>query len=215
MSGEKIRTLSQFEEAVDRETSWRKRELTSIKLAVDSSRASKVQLPLRSGITLLYAHWEGWIKSISTMYVEFVAIKGLKYSQLSESFLGIALRTNVNQLNESKTSLLHNRFASFVISDGLDSKAPLSADVIRTESNLSSSVLKDIVSRVGIRYDPYELNENLIDKKLVHSRNTIAHGNHLNADLDSFNLLYNKIRDLLDTFTTDILVAARTESYRR
>lgn len=57
---DKIRTTTQLSERLDEEIAWRKRELRFIKSLVDPNRDKPREASLiRSGVTLLYAHWEG------------------------------------------------------------------------------------------------------------------------------------------------------------
>jgi hypothetical protein len=211
----KLRSLTEFEDAVDRETAWRKRELTTLLFNVRDARQSKIQVALRGGLAMLYAHWEGWIKAIGEMYVSFVDQQGLKQSQMAAPILGIALKGRIAEVEAANAASLHTEFAEFVLSGGLETKAKLSPKVIQTESNLSSRVLLDITTRLGVPFAPYELLAALIDERLVGARNSIAHGEYLELDEARYEDLHSKVTQMLDAFTTDVLVAARSRSYLR
>ena len=61
----KIKDLTSLEEKIDDELAWRKKELTSIKVDVESSETkqkSEQYRAIRSGIAMLCAHWERDIK---------------------------------------------------------------------------------------------------------------------------------------------------------
>lgn len=209
----KLRTLSEFEDAVARETAWRRRELTTLRFNVRDARTSKQQVSLRAGLAMLYAHWEGWIKAIGQIYVEYVNQQGLTYSAMSPPFLGNALKTQLAGVEEANAAAVHTQFAEFVLTGGLEKKARLSSKLVRTESNLSSKVLQDITARLGIPFYPYELLAPLIDERLVGARNTIAHGEFLELDEDQYEELHDKVLQMLNKFTTDVLVAARTRAF--
>ena len=71
----KIRNLNELEEKIDVELAWRKKELTSIKIDVDESEKkgqSEQSKAIRIGIIMLYAHWEGAIKSVAEFYLAYV-----------------------------------------------------------------------------------------------------------------------------------------------
>lgn len=55
----KIKDLATLEEKIDNEMAWRKKELTSLKVDVESSKTkekSEQSRAIRSGIAMLYAH---------------------------------------------------------------------------------------------------------------------------------------------------------------
>jgi hypothetical protein len=85
---------------------------------------------------------------------------------------------------------------------------------VRTEANLNSRVLREIVGRLGLPDTPYELNERLIDEQLLKARNEIAHGEYLNVDLAEFESIYSGVVAMLNAFATDILNAAALGDYR-
>ncbi|MBD2666493.1 MAE_28990/MAE_18760 family HEPN-like nuclease [Richelia sinica] len=60
----KIRTVEQLSDILARELAWRKVELSALKSLIDSKSfaSGKRKALLRSGITILYAHWEGFVK---------------------------------------------------------------------------------------------------------------------------------------------------------
>jgi hypothetical protein len=210
----KLRSLSELEQAVDRETAWRKRELTNILFLAREARSSKAPTALRAGVALLYAHWEGWIKNIATFYIEYVAQQRLTYEQLSTPFFAVALKRKITELGEAATVASHIDFAVFLRND-LSGAARLSTQgAVITEANLSSSLLRDIVRRLGLDYRPYELQANLIDRGLLYRRNNIAHGEYLEVDIAEFELLHSEITDLLRRFAREALNHAATRSYR-
>lgn len=209
----RTRTVTEFEDAVDAETAWRKRELTTILFNVRQSRDSKVQVSLRAGIALLYAHWEGWIKAVGQLYLAHVDQQGLRYSELSAEFLAGSLKSRVNDVIEANAQTVHLQFATFLQEGGLEEKARFGSGLIRTEANLSSKVLRDIAGRLGVSYSAYELLATLIDERLVGARNKIAHGEFLEVDAARYEELHQKVVEMLATFTADVRNAAATRAY--
>lgn len=210
----KLRTLSEFEDAVDAETAWRRRELTTVIFNVRESRQSKVQVSLRAGIALLYGHWEGWIKAVATLYVSYVDQQKLTYSEMSDAFLGSALKSRLAGVVGANSSSVHVEFAAFLQAGGLNERGHISAGLIRTESNLSSKVLSDILTRLGLSHRPYDLLAVLIDERLVGARNRVAHGEYLEVDAVQYEDLHGKVLNMLVAFTTDVRNAAATKAYR-
>ena len=209
----KLRTLSHFEDAVAKETAWRRLELTTLLFNVRDSRRSKMQVSLRAGVAMLYAHWEGWIKAVGELYVEYVDQQRLKFSQMSAPFLGNALKRRLSEVDQANAAVVHTEFADFLLSGGLDTRAKLSANAVRTEANLSSRVLLDITTKLGLSYKPYELLATLIDERLVGARNSIAHGEYLEIDASQYEELHTKVVQMLNAYTQDVLGAARLGAY--
>jgi hypothetical protein len=169
---------------------------------------------VRAGVALLYAHWEGFVRATGQLYVEFVRQKKLRYSDLSAPLLGIALKSRILALDEARAASTHLAFARF-LQEEFDDRATLRRELVETHANLSSKVLRDIVTRLGLPWTPYELKEHLIDKRLVESRNTIAHGQELAIQLGDFLDLQERVVDIMLAFRADVLAAAGSGTYRR
>lgn len=65
----KIRTIDELQDYVDKEMSWRRKELSAVKSNIFAAKEFAKNTALRSGIAMLYAHWEGMIKNIATAYL--------------------------------------------------------------------------------------------------------------------------------------------------
>ena len=64
----KINDLNKLEDKISSELSWRKKELSSLKLDIEASQNEsfdKQNRFIRMAISMLYAHWEGAIKSLA------------------------------------------------------------------------------------------------------------------------------------------------------
>ncbi len=76
--------------------------------------------------------------------------------------------------------------------------------VIDTESNLSSTVLREIIWCLDLSYDSFEIKEKLIDEKMLAKRNHIAHGEYLEIDSQDVIDLRNEILALMIEFKNQI-----------
>lgn len=206
----KLRTVEQLDDAISAEIAWRKQELSTAVKLVQQARGPSQKANLRAGVVILYAHWEGWIKAVAQLYIRYVNTRAFRYDQLSTAFLGTALKTRLGTIAEATSPLVHNSFALF-IQEELTAKAKLSEELVRTESNLSSSVFLAVLDRLGLeRRDRYTLRAQMIDHDLVNRRNTIAHGEYLELTKDDFTALRTNILELLELFTDDVRNAAST-----
>lgn len=212
-----IRTIEQLHDFLENEIIWRKKELTSLRSLAEAARASrdKQNALIRSGITVLYAHWEGFVKAAASAYLEFVAMQRLSYQDLAANFIALAMKGKLEEATQTNKASIFNEVAQFFLT-GLTEKSRIPyKDAVDTRSNLSSEVFREIVYMLGLNYLPYATKEKLIDEKLLHSRNTIAHGNYLLIDLVEYRELHQEMIILMDTFRNQIDNAAITKAYRR
>ncbi len=210
----KIRTLEDLQQVLDEELAWRKKELVIVKSLV-TARSSKevIDCHIRAGITLLYAHWEGFIKVAGTAYLTYVASQRLTYLELTDNFVALSAKKILNEASDSSKVSAHLTMTRFFIS-GLKDRCTLPTE-IETKSNLSSEVLKEIVFSLGFDYYDYEINAKIIDEVLLKNRNFVAHGKYLIMDVREFIDLHSAVVALIDLFANQVSNAAAMEAYRR
>ncbi len=214
----KIRTIDELQDYVDKEMSWRRKELSAIKSNIFVAKEFAKNTALRSGIAILYAHWEGMVKNIATAYLSFVANQRLQYKELKNNFWSIAIKNDLLGFDETRKSSRHNKIIKN-IRNMEDKRAHIPyEDVIKTKSNLNSDVFIEIMETIGLDYSQYEGNFKLLDEVLLKMRNEIAHGEkpeYIDLDQDRFNEVYDKIVDMMNMFSTQIMNAACLKEYKQ
>ena len=210
----KVKTLDEMQIALDQEMAWRVKEIGVFKLG--SSRNDSKRKPyIRAGVALLYAHWEGFIKSSSEIYLGYVESRALRYRDLKSCFVVFGLKRRISTLVESKKTIPNIEAMDFIFSK-LDETATLKIkSAINTESNLTSKVFINIANSLDINTLPYETRFHLIDSSLVKRRNEIAHGEFVDISVDEFSKLVDDILFLMRLYKTDIENAASLENYKR
>ncbi len=212
----RIRSLGQLVELLDDELAWRKRELTTLKFMLQSTRRQHQEsLLLRAAICILYAHWEGFVKAAATGYVSFVATRNLKYSDLTPNFVALGLRSEIIRAGQSDKPTLHTKLAArfmMGLSDSMYIDRNFSVD---TRSNLNSDNLNEILCLLGVENDEYLLKKQLLDKGLVENRNRVAHGQQIDIDPDDYTGLHDEMIQLVQNIRTDIENQAVMEGFRR
>ena len=210
----KIRTVSRLQDYLDKEFAWRLQEIAYLKIIVRRSDLISKKTAVRAAVSLLYGHWEGFVKNTATYYLEFINGQMLTYKDLKTCFVVFGLKGKINELVSSKKSKVSIALLDF-IRDEMEEKAKLRIEsAIRTESNLSSEVFSNIACSIGIDLSQYEARFNLIDESLLSRRNRIAHGEYLDIDPDGFRNLADEIIYLLRIFKTDIENAVALEDYK-
>jgi len=211
---DKIRTLTQLQEALDGEMSWRIKEISDFKL-VAKKQPTTARTFTRAGVALVYAHWEGFIKTASEAYLNFVDSQGYVYKELKTCFGVFGLKGQLALLGDSRKAKRNIEALEFVLNE-IDKPAKMSMPTaINTEANLTSAVFANIAASLDISVSPYETKFNLIDESLVRRRNRVAHGEYLDLAVNDFAVLADEILQLMRGYKTDIENAASLKSYIR
>ena len=210
----KLRSVSELVDFLNEELTWRKRELTTMKFLVSRRRRHEREVMLRAGICMLYAHWEGFIKSAATGYVNYVALKGLKYCDLSPSMVALGLRGRLQAAEVTNRITIHTEVTEFLMSDMRENARLPWEDAISARGNLNSDVLQEIVHLLDIDYLPYETKKALLDERLLANRNEISHGQRLSIDRAYYDGLHDEVVNLLNMFRDDVENAAFVKRFR-
>lgn len=204
-----IRTAEQLSDRLASDLAWRKKELSEIKSLVEGKNVSdqRHKALVRSGVCILYSHWEGFVKLAANSYLEYVRLKRLTYKELSSNFLALAMKEKLKEAKETNKPSLYIPVCNFFISE-LNQRCILPKDTISTASNLSSEILKEITDILGIDFSLYSTKSVLIDTKLLKTRNEIAHGNYSVFDRDEYIELHVEVIGMLEIFRNQIENAA-------
>ncbi|QCQ04790.1 hypothetical protein FAX13_09255 [Ligilactobacillus animalis] len=152
--------LEKFQDKIQREMSWRKKELSSIKFDIECSQNNKnsdiQEYRLKAGIVILYSHWEGAIKHFSECYLEYVSDLKLPYKELKPNFLSLSLKKEFKSFSESNKATLHNKLVRKVFSKQEEKSSIPKKDIINAKGNLNSDVFKEIMATIGLSTEEYE-----------------------------------------------------------
>lgn len=210
----KIKKLEKLQDLLDKDMVWRRKELIDIKLLIDSTQNPTL---CRAGIALLSAHFEGFIKQAANYYVVYVASQNIILENLRTNFAAIYLKNTFYPCTESeKTTVYKKAIDTFITKYKTRSfKVKYSPDnpVISTESNPSSSVVKEIFATIGLDFSPYETKTHYIDSDLLRNRHGIVHGENLRINISEFNSTFKIIIDIMEQFSKQVLDAAINKDY--
>jgi hypothetical protein len=213
----KLRTTEQLVQAVAAEIVWRRRELTDMKYLLEHAVGNRNRQAVltRAAVALLYAHWEGFVKATAEMYLEFVAMQRCQNCDLTDNMLAITVRSKLLAAGASRKITHHATVVEFFRTQMQNRSLLPFKGAIRTEGNLSSTVLHDILCMLGLPTAPYESKYHLIDSNLLSKRNSIAHGNELGVDSNDYLSLHDEILDLMSLLRNQVENAAYDRDYLR
>ena len=210
-----IRTIDELSDALARELVWRKKELSNLKYYIDIAQLEPARRTVlgRCGVALLYAHWEGFVKRAGRYFLEFVAMQRLRNDQLHPSLLTLSMRSRVNIAPNTRKASDFGKVTEFFLTDMTRRAAIPFKQAIDTESNLSSTVLREITWCLGIDYSPYETKEKFIDSHLLARRNHIAHGEYIEVNPRDYEDMRATVIEMMTTLKTQIENSATLRGY--
>lgn len=211
--GKRVYSFSELSNLLDEEIAWRRKELNIVKNYIPNERNPKQNAALRFNVPILYAHFEGFVKKSTEFYLEFVANKYLKHSELQSQFISLSLTKKIGLL-EVKNIEDKTKIVDFIINESESKSNILTKNVIQTKSNLKYNILKEILYIIGIDETKFSHFETLIND-LVDARNYIAHGDYLKVDFDTYDNMYNDIQNVMVILKTEIENAASLEIFKK
>jgi len=209
----KVRTINELQTKLDFDISWRKKELIDYRFVVEKNKSSTQIIPLvRGGIALGYAHWEGFIKTSSAIYISYITTKKIPNERLKSNFIALSY---LRKLNRGKSIQECINLIDEILFNATKPCKILDKDVIDTKSNLKYVVLKEILDSLGLDESFFSSKENFLDKKLVEPRNDIAHGTYRDLTFEDYKIVYDNIIPLMEHYKTLIENSVALRQYIR
>lgn len=158
-------------------------------------------------------------KNISEYYLIYVSSLKLKYSELKNNFLAIAIKSSLDEFEETNKATVHNKLIEYIYSKKDEESRIPCKNIIKTKSNLNSKILDEIMALIGVDSSEYMLKNAIIDQRLLGNRNKIAHGERIEqlegiSNIDDYLELHNIIVSLINEFGEDIKKYAIEEKYK-
>ena len=199
---------------MDEDLGWRKQELDTLKYMVERADQREKAFLLRAAVCVLYAHWEGFVRAAAESYASFVAAQGLRYRDLTPNFVALGLRAEIVNAGRSGRLTDLTSVAEKMI-HGLDERAGIDWErSVQTGANLNSARFAQVLCLIGRDGEEYESSSQLLDRKLLGKRNSVAHGRPVEVDEDDYAELHVGIIRLVDMFRDDVENAAALGNFR-
>lgn len=214
-------TVEDFQASLARDLSWRKQEITALRLSALRSSASRDYL-FRAGLVLLCAHWEGFLRNSVECYIEHVFAQGLRVRELTPVFVAVAYFGDVRRAADAGfpgSQETHVRLAERILR-GTDEVCSTAGWTARTEGNPSSEVLHRLMLSVGLNSQlgldgaSWSATRVFIDEQLLRDRHRVAHGDGFRVSRSEFLDRTRRMLGLLDRLSSELLNAAEQRTYR-
>ncbi len=212
------RTVEELQDTLDASLAWRRIELSALRAEVDRSSRQNSASPLarvlaRSGVALLYAHWEGFTKDAFVAYVDFLSRRRLRLDQLNDGLLRTVFLSLHQRIASGDDAALDHFLKAMRNPSSARAEIPRRG-MVNTRSNLRYRVLSEILESVGMNTNDFSTKSNLIDHSLCDARNEIAHGREQFPSAEEFHALYQEMMAIMETVRHRILEEVRTETYK-
>lgn len=211
----KAYTESDFSDQLDSELIWRRQELSDLKSTIKTSDYLTKKVLLKSLITMLYAHWEGFVRFSANKYFEYISRKKIKFIALEEQFYINKFLNRLDSLYLSKSNI-HDRCE--IIRDILHSKENrftyINPNLVDTKSNLNTDVIIDLCVICGIDFSYFEDKRSFIDIIILKRRNSIAHGQYEEVSETEISDLISEMLALMSEFRNLIENKIYLKSYQ-
>ena len=207
-------TAEQFCDALQRDRTWRIKEVDGLRTLLSSSHQSETVL-LRALWVILYAHWEGYIRYCVQEYLSYISSKRLRFKNLRLNFSLLAASTLLDRLsiNSPHGDKINTLQAVLLLPEEVN-KSKYSAQ-IRTNGNLNAKVFCNLCHTVGLSPDNYgEHFLNFLDEILLANRNSIAHGQSSRVTQKALDEAIPLVLGAMRQFSNDLQNAAVLEHYR-
>ncbi|MYA41195.1 MAG: hypothetical protein F4Z31_05535 [Gemmatimonadetes bacterium] len=191
--------------------------MTTLRFFVERGRAAEQYAMIRSGVCMLYAHWEGFIVMAARSYLEYVAIRRIAYGQLKRNFLAVGLSHKIRKLRDQRNVTGDMDLVDAILESAAMPMSRKAIDVIDAKSNLSPRVLRGILQALGLARDLVDpVEEKILEIRLLRIRNRVAHGEKIEIDISDGDYvgLHRKVVELMDRFRDCVLNAASRGEYR-
>lgn len=200
---------------ITEDRTWRIREISDLKSAVQRADHSLRTVLLRSVVTVCYAHWEGSVRFVARKYLEHIALRRLRFAELDQQFLKNYFIPRLAALSRSNTSLSERCALVDQILGSADERfSRVHDDLVNTQSNLNSAVVSDICLVCGIPSNTFDERATFIDTILLKRRNAIAHGEETLVHISDLDVITDGTVALMRTFGDAIENHVILKTYR-
>ena len=204
LASNKFRSLDDFSRSLDAEQIWRRKELSDLRQAIRDANAVSQPTLLRAFVPMCYAHWEGFVIEIASLYFGYITARRYNFSALSPHFLRLAMLRRLDAGTASKNFRDKLEFFDELqkVSEKRFSRVP--KELIVSGSNLNSERIRNLCILCDVPSAFMDGQEDFLDIVVLKRRNEIAHGEWASIELIEINEISDGILKLMAGFRNEI-----------
>jgi MAE_28990/MAE_18760-like HEPN len=215
-----MEAVGDFQNAIQRELAWRKREISALKTLAFQAEETANHV-FRGCQVLLCAHWEGFLKTSATLYLDHVFSQNITVRELKSTFVAVAFFGKVMKAANAKypgSEEHHVQLAADILA-GFDARVTKPGWNVDTEGNPGSDVVERVLKSIGVHPQlgmdnaAWTTTKVFINDHLVKDRNSVAHGEGLPLDRTSLLNRSQRLLELLDRLSDQLMTDAQRRAY--
>ena len=194
-------TDADFSAQITGDRSWRLREISDLKTAINRADGNLQRVLLRGLVTICYAHFEGYIRFAARKYLEYVAFRKFKYKEIDRQFFRNYFLPRLAALSTAKTGIAERCALIDEILNSSDRPfSRVNDDLVNTKANLSFEVFTDICLVCSVPTATFVDKAPFVDVFLLKRRNGIAHGEDTFIEVEDLDELTSETVEIMRTF---------------
>lgn len=205
MEMSKIKSADQLLDYIDESLKSRKREISFLKILLMekiNKNSKEIEVLSKALILVSYSHYEGFVKTSSKKYFEYLNFLGLKCREIPKGLLAAYIHSCLYSKPLSAVDAI-NKVYEFISND--ENKVYFNAEYMAdTESNLNSVIFEKLIKRLDLSFTELDDNRTYIDSVILKHRNQFAHGELNYVDTEKALEISDKVIFLLDSFSNEI-----------
>ncbi|MGZ8886559.1 MAG: MAE_28990/MAE_18760 family HEPN-like nuclease [Halobacteriota archaeon] len=169
---------------------------------------------VRMSVPMIYAVWEGYVKEVCQLYLEYVQSNVARAADLHPAVLGYMWEINLRPIEGGLNFARKKAIADLAIALE-ESSVEFPNKEINTKSNLKYEVLEDVANHLGLNCS--SLAEWRVPlNSLVSLRNNIAHGaSPKGLSYSNFDEYASKMLELMEAFEAVMFSAVENRVFCR
>lgn len=206
----------EFSTYLEANFNWRIKEISDLKKAINEASLAYRPVLRKAAIPIIYAHWEGHARFVVEAYLKYVAKRKIQLKNLSLHMRGIALHEFFNKNFGSIPN--YDKRAEILTEIGEISEKQFRTfpdDCVNTGSNLNFDRTAQIARMLGLDFpfEPFDIDT--LDRKLLETRNVIAHSAVKIVDEDDLERLFAAVISMMRAFRDAVANLVVEEKFKR
>lgn len=217
--------VERLQERLDKNSSYRKKEIQHLTLTIKEAEGSVQEALLRASFILLYAHWEGFTKEALRLFLKYLNKQEIPLQSIVYNLQTLHHTKQIIDVKQSQKKKKYHELTQAMLIENTKIFKVKETDknIISTESNLKFEVVEDLLFLLDIEPQNFllqstanatlETKKEFIDKVVLNQRNGIAHGETLLVKMDDYEEVRKFILDFMDALKDAIIDISIEEKY--